>query len=284
MWVGRGFDTNGDGDNDIFFAQQITPEQQRANAAIVGFLLLVALAVAGCIGLCLAIDSVIAWLSAWWQVNATAVISWAGYIAFGSVATLVVALALGVLFVGVAEQAASVPTLAPPGPRSPQGPSKPCPRCGADVVESHLTCPSCRLQCPYSSDDSAAKAASSHSQLFSPAFCVFACGVLAAADGRLTNEEARAVARHLRGVGFSEEQLRDRLLEACRKIHFVGEEKTLGRLGDLRRDGQCFSNEKGLSADTLIAALHKLGEECGGELARKHAIRDRLVGVVRGSL
>lgn len=286
MWVGGGFDTDGDGDKDVFFVQKLTPAQQKANAEAMGCVLGIGLLVAAVVGAYFAVEAALIWWSNWWQANSATVISWTGQIAFWGIATLIVTVALGVLFIGISEQRSQVSALSAVATAGPiaqsakprRGPSKPCPRCGTAVVESYLACPSCKLPCPY--DATTPKVAVA--ELFSPSFCIVACGILAAVDGRLTSEEVGVVASDLANGGVSGEKLRERLLDACRKIHAEGIDGSLKRLGDLRRGGKCFTSQNGVAADRLIALLETLGEKCGGDAARKKMVLDRLVTIVRG--
>lgn len=160
MWIGRGFDTDGDGDNDIFVAQQITPEQQKATAQAMGVIIVVVLICAGLFGAAYAILNAVEWGTKWWSSNSAVVASWAAHLAIWSLLGLGVVLAVGTMCaVFMDKQRRSTTTRAESndsvsvGSKKPskKGATKPCRMCGVPVTESHVNCPKCKVSCPFPS-------------------------------------------------------------------------------------------------------------------------------------
>jgi hypothetical protein len=96
MWVGRGFDTDGDGDNDFMMWQKLPPVSAADMGKAIALIVTACTVLAVGFALVVGVQAVISWFSANWWWFLTMVF----YAGFG----LVCLLALGVLALGIASQ------------------------------------------------------------------------------------------------------------------------------------------------------------------------------------
>lgn len=160
MWIGRGFDTDGDGDSDFLVVHQITPEQQKANAKAAAGCMGVALVCAVLFGVMYVTLDAMDWGVRWWSSNSAKVASWAAFLAtWCFIGVVLIAVAVTMFSVLVHKQQRSITpdakqattVFAGKSAGAKPSPTKPCRKCALPVIESYLFCPRCKIESPYPS-------------------------------------------------------------------------------------------------------------------------------------
>lgn len=204
-----------------------------------------------------------------------------------------------------------------PGPRTPAPPAaaeKPksfvrCPHCGGDLpsdseIRRYPKCKNCGGELywyvvsigslsaskPFASrleadshvasrllaDISCASSPNRHTT----GFCIYACGVIAAFDGKLSKEEIDVVVEGLSWTGMSRDGLTSQFIKACQRIHGDGVDAWIDRLTAMMRDGEGNHQTTGMLPLELLRLMQRLFTLSGGDTTNKAAAFRRLAKVI----
>jgi hypothetical protein len=148
MWIGRGFDVDGDGENDVVVVQHLSRADQRAIGKALGVIILTVIAVGGlgaiAYGICLTAD--------WVQTNAAilkAMLFWGAISAAILFALLL--MSVGILLRPTPANRAEPSHIGSHSTAARRSQRKPCRKCGHLVTDAFLRCPACTATCPYPS-------------------------------------------------------------------------------------------------------------------------------------
>jgi len=153
MWIGRGFDVDGDGENDVFVVQQLSRADQRAIGKALGVVILTVIVVGGLGAIAYGFFQGVVFTASWVQTNATllkAILFW------GAISAAIL-FALFLMIVGILLRPTPARRAEPIGLGSQsdaarQSRCKPCRKCGHLVADTFLRCPACAAAFPYPSE------------------------------------------------------------------------------------------------------------------------------------
>jgi hypothetical protein len=111
-------------------------------------------------------------------------------------------------------------------------------------------------------------------------FSLYACGVIAAFDGRLTKNEIDAVVEGLTGTGMSKESIKSQFIKACQRVHGDGVDTWIDRLAAMMHDGEGKQHKTGVPPLELLRLMQRLFILSGGETSDKYSAFQRLVKVI----
>lgn len=152
MWIGRGFDVDGDGENDVVVVQHLSRADQRALGKALGVIILTVIVVGGLGAILYGICLWVLFTADWVQTNAAVLKA----ILFWGAISAAILFALLLMIVGIllrptpARQAEPI-GLVSQSDAARQSRCKPCRKCGHLVADSFLRCPACSAEFPYPS-------------------------------------------------------------------------------------------------------------------------------------
>lgn len=152
MWIGRGFDVDGDGENDVVVVQHLSRADQRALGKALGVIILTVIAVGGLGAILYGICLWVLFTADWVQTNAAVLKA----ILFWGAISAAILFALLLMIVGILLRPTPARQAEPIGLVSQfdaarQSRCKPCRKCGHPVADNFLRCPACSAEFPYPS-------------------------------------------------------------------------------------------------------------------------------------
>jgi len=152
MWIGRGFDVDGDGENDVVVVQHLSRADQQALGKALGVIILTVIVVGGLGAILYGICLWVLFAADWVQTNAAVLKA----ILFWGAISAAILFALLLMIVGIllrptpARQAEPI-GLVRQSDAARQSRCKPCRKCGHLVADNFLRCPACSAEFPYPS-------------------------------------------------------------------------------------------------------------------------------------
>jgi hypothetical protein len=118
-------------------------------------------------------------------------------------------------------------------------------------------------------------------QVVSVGVAIHFAAVIASVDGKISPAELNEVAATLARSGLSEEQVKERFVTICKRVHNEGLDNWAERLCAMISDSEQQKQENGLTADELLTLLHKLMTVGGGETMKKQRLFSRFTSALR---
>jgi len=117
-------------------------------------------------------------------------------------------------------------------------------------------------------------------RVFSSRFCAYACGIIAALDGKVSPEESAAVIAGLSCGVMGDEQHKSVFLQACQSVHAHGIEKALEKLRLAIHSGKHADADSFITTSELIALLQAVASGSGSESATKAELLNRVTNTI----
>ena len=119
-------------------------------------------------------------------------------------------------------------------------------------------------------------------QHISAGTCMHLAAVIAAVDGKLSQEEFKQVAATLVRIGVPEKQVKDRFITACKRVAQEGIDEWTEKLCGMLRSPEHTGPAMALTATDLTTLLQQLVTAGGGDTSEKQQILRRFLAAMRG--